>query len=96
VGLDRRALNAFSYSTVGLELVVSILFGLFGGHWLDGKLGTDPVWTFVGLAFGIVAGFRFVYRAAVRMRKDSENDEFREPQADRRARFALDEKDKNG
>jgi F0F1-type ATP synthase assembly protein I len=92
VRLDRQSLQAFSYSTLGLELVLSIVIGLFGGRWLDGKLGTEPVLTFVGLGFGLAAGFRFVYRAATRMRAETEKDGFRAAQTDRTARFALNQK----
>jgi ATP synthase protein I len=32
--------------------------GYFLGHWLDGRFGTDPVFTFILLGIGLVAGFR--------------------------------------
>ncbi len=92
----KGSLSAFSYSTVGLELVVSILVGLFGGRWLDGKFGTDPILTFVGLGFGIATGFRFVYRAAMRMRRETERDGFRASDTDRPARFDVKEKKRDG
>ena len=92
----KASLNAFSYSTVGLELVVSILFGLFGGRWLDGKFATDPVLTFIGLGLGIATGFRFVYRAAVRMRRETDSDGFRPADTDRDARFIDKPKDRDG
>lgn len=90
--LDRKSLRAASYSTVGLELALSIVFGLLGGRWLDGRFGTEPVLTFVGLGFGMAAGFRFVYRAATRMRDEEENDAFRTADVGRSARFALRER----
>lgn len=89
--LDRDSMKAASYSTVGLEFVLSILFGMAGGHWLDGRFGTEPTLTFVGLAFGLAAGFRSVYRAARRMKHDTENDAFRAADVGRPARFALTE-----
>jgi ATP synthase protein I len=35
--------RSLSASTVGLEMAVSVLLGLFAGRWLDGKAGTDAV-----------------------------------------------------
>jgi ATP synthase protein I len=92
VKIDRKSIQATSYSTVGLELALSILFGMFGGRWLDGKLGTDPVLMLVGLGFGVATGFRFVYRAAQRMQKQTEDDAFRSADVGRPARFAMSER----
>lgn len=92
MALDRESLLAASYSTVGLELVVSILVGFFGGRWLDGAFGTEPLLAWLGLACGVVAGFRFVYRAAQRMKRQTENDAFRSADTGRSARFALTER----
>ena len=61
------------FSTVGLELGFSVLIGLFVGQWLD-KLTctnewfvqhfvcTEPWLLLLFLMFGMVAGFRSVYR----------------------------------
>ncbi len=51
------------YATVGLELAASVLIGLFGGQWLDKKLGTHGILTLVGLAYGVAAAVRVVWRA---------------------------------
>ena len=50
------------FSSVGLELGLSVLVGLFVGQWLDRRLGTDPWMLLLFLGFGLVAGFRSVYR----------------------------------
>jgi ATP synthase protein I len=49
---------------LGIELAVSTVIGLFGGRWLDGKLGTEPWLSIVGLILGVVAGFRSLYLTA--------------------------------
>jgi ATP synthase protein I len=75
----RRDLTGLGdYGTVGIELVLSILFGFFAGRWLDGKLGTNGWLTVIGFGFGVAAGFRGLYRAAVRMRKETEAEDERE------------------
>lgn len=49
---------------LGIELAVSTVIGLLGGRWLDGKLGTEPWLSIVGLILGVVAGFRSLYQTA--------------------------------
>jgi F0F1-type ATP synthase assembly protein I len=73
---DLRGLG--DYGTVGLDLVLSILLGFFGGRWLDGKLGTHGWLTALGFLFGVIAGFRSLYRAAVKWRKETEAEDERE------------------
>jgi F0F1-type ATP synthase assembly protein I len=68
------------YGTVGLDIVLSILVGFFAGRWLDGKLGTHGWLSILGFALGTAAGFRSLYRAAVKMRKQAEAEDERERQ----------------
>jgi ATP synthase protein I len=69
------------YGTVGLELVLSILFGFLAGRWIDQKTGAGGWVTILGFGLGLVAGFRSVYRAAIRMRREAEAMDERERQA---------------
>ena len=85
---------AGSYSTVGLEMALSVLFGMLAGQWLDGRYGTSPWLAGIGFLFGVVAGFRFLWRAARRMQKDAERDGFATSRTNRPARFALEEKER--
>ena len=45
------------YGAVGFQLAISVVAGLFLGQWVDGKLGTGPWLTLVGLILGSIAGF---------------------------------------
>lgn len=51
-------------SLVGIEMVISMAIGHHGGGWLDERFGTAPVLARLGFFFGIVAGFRSLYRTA--------------------------------
>jgi len=62
------------YGAVGLELLLSIAVGYYGGRWLDGKCGTKWI-AFVGFVIGCYAGFRALFRVAKTMQKDIERDE---------------------
>ena len=62
-----KLLNDFS--TIGLSLAASIFIGLGIGYLLDQKVfkgKTAPWLTLIFLGFGIVAGFRNLYRLAKR------------------------------
>ena len=64
--------GAGNYATVGIELVLSVLVGLYGGKWLDHRFGTGPWLTLVGFGFGVAAGFRALYRAAQQANREAE------------------------
>jgi ATP synthase protein I len=57
-----------SWSTLGLEIVLSLIFGFFGGRWLDGKLGTDPWLSVVGFLFGCGAATTAILRTLKEMK----------------------------
>ena len=68
---------AARFATAGLELVIAIVVGYFGGRTLDGWLGTAPYLEYAGLFLGIVAGFRNLFqlaRGAQRQAERSSND----------------------
>ena len=69
--------QALSASSVGLELGVSVLLGLLGGMWLDGKVGSEPWFMLLGLVIGFIAGFRGVMRAVERSDKAAKAEEAR-------------------
>ncbi len=54
-----------NYGHIGFTFVIAIFLGLGGGiyldeHFFDGS--TSPWFTFVGLAFGIAAGFNSLFQ----------------------------------
>jgi ATP synthase protein I len=52
-----------------MSVALSIFIGLGIGIWLDKKFDTEPVLLFVGLAFGIAAGFSNILRAGKKGQK---------------------------
>ncbi len=57
------------FASLGMSVALSIFIGLALGLWLDKKFGTDPWLMFIGLAFGIAAGFSNVIRAGKKGKK---------------------------
>jgi len=48
---------------LGTTLAVTVLAGLGGGYWLDGRLGTRPVFLLLGGAFGVGAALYYLFSA---------------------------------
>lgn len=67
---------ALRFIGVGWFIGISILLGVLGGLWLDGKFGTKPILVIVGLILGLVVAFYGVYRMLLplmRSKRDKEN-----------------------
>jgi F0F1-type ATP synthase assembly protein I len=58
--MDKR-LAALGVLGVGFFVAGSIILGVVGGHWLDGKLNSAPLFLIIGLLLGIVVAFYGVY-----------------------------------
>lgn len=57
-GANDSPLNAMArYSGHGLTLAFSVGLFLLAGWWLDGRLGTVPIFTIAGALVGAAAGF---------------------------------------
>jgi len=66
-----------NYGHIGFTFVGAILIGLGGGIYLDQKVfdgRTQPWFTFIGLAFGIAAGYKSLLEILWR-NKDKEKDQ---------------------
>jgi ATP synthase protein I len=50
-------------STMGMSMGISIVFGLAAGYYIDKYLGTKPWFMLLFLIFGIVAGFKNLYKS---------------------------------
>ncbi len=58
-------------SAIGLEMVLAICAGYFGGRWLDARFDTAPVLAYIGLAVGLLAGFKSLWTLARRTNLDT-------------------------
>lgn len=48
------------YLHLGTQMALTISLGVFGGHWLDGRFGTTPVFTISGSLLGVGFGMGIV------------------------------------
>lgn len=76
LGEDRGKLikQIASYSTLGLEMGLSVAVGAGIGYYLDRWLKTEPWFLLIFLFFGAVAGFRSLYRALKRLEREDRED----------------------
>lgn len=66
-GWERALRDAAPYLGMGTSLAVTVLLGLWIGHWLDKKFGTEPLFFLVGAGLGLVAaGLQFYRTVAAR------------------------------
>jgi ATP synthase protein I len=63
-----------TYSTLGLEMGLSVAVGAAMGYYADRWLKTGPWLLFIGICFGAAAGFRSLYRAMKRMERENKED----------------------
>ena len=50
---------------IGWFVAICIVGGVWGGVWLDGKLGSSPLFLLIGLLFGIVIAGVGMYRLLI-------------------------------
>jgi ATP synthase protein I len=58
------------YSTLGIEMGVSLAVGLGIGYFLDSYFHTKPLLTVIFMLLGIVAGLKRLYSIWKKMEKD--------------------------
>jgi ATP synthase protein I len=65
-GFGRYGAYFALFSEIGVVLLVTILAGVLGGYWIDGQIGTLPLFSLGGFALGCVVGATGVYRLIAR------------------------------
>ena len=68
----RGAAYAVLFSEIGISLLVTTLIGVLGGNWVDGQLGTTPVFVLIGFFAGAGTGTLMIYRLVSRFLKTIE------------------------
>ncbi len=61
------------YSSMGLEVGLSVVVGFLIGTWLDEWLETAPWFLIIFGVAGIISGYRSMFRLVKRMHSDSWN-----------------------
>lgn len=61
-GVGKVGGGAGQYAGLGLQFVVAILAFLYLGNWIDGRLGTGPLFLILGVFVGAGTAFYSIYR----------------------------------
>jgi len=71
--LKKGSNNYIKYSSIGMEMIGSVLLGGFGGNWLDKKLEFSfPLFTIVLILLGLAATFTHLIMQLNADRKEEE------------------------
>jgi ATP synthase protein I len=57
------------FSEIGVSLLVTTLAGVLAGYWVDGQLGTLPLFVLLGFFGGAGSGTMMIYRLVSRFLK---------------------------
>ncbi len=49
--------SVFAHVTIGIQLAITILLGVFGGNWLDVRLKTSPLFLAICTTLAMIVGF---------------------------------------
>jgi len=60
------------FTEIGFSLLVLTLIGAFAGRWVDGQLGTNPLFVMIGFFVGAGAGTVIIVRLVSRFLKSFE------------------------
>ncbi len=70
---SRSHLDAHEAAGLGLALAMSIALFALGGNWLDGRLGTSPLFVLLGVFLGFGGGFYRMYARLVLENRDDKH-----------------------
>jgi F0F1-type ATP synthase assembly protein I len=65
-GFSRAVREAAPYLGLGTTLAVTVLAGLGGGYWLDGRLGTRPLFLILGGVLGTGAALYHFFKTVTK------------------------------
>jgi hypothetical protein len=66
-------LSGTAFAGVGLQFAAAIVIFLFAGEWVDGRLGTNGLFTIAGVFVGGGGAFYLMYRKIIAaQRRDDE------------------------
>jgi F0F1-type ATP synthase assembly protein I len=70
----RQAIRMADLSTVGMVFPIALLLGYFAGKFVGGFFGAPETGGWIGGAFGLVAGFYNVYKTALVLQQQDDEE----------------------
>jgi len=75
---SRKGLSGADFAGVGIQFAVAIIVFLFAGQWLDKRVGTNGLFTIVGVFVGGGAAFYNMYRKITAAQRRDDNERLRD------------------
>ena len=66
--------DASEFAGLGITMGLAIALFAVAGNWLDGRLGTQPLFVLLGVFLGFGAGFYSMYSRLVLRRRENDAD----------------------
>jgi len=66
--------SLMSYSSLGIEMGLSVAIGIAIGYFLDRFFKTSPYLTIIFMIFGVAAAMKTIFQLLKKVQKDNERD----------------------
>jgi F0F1-type ATP synthase assembly protein I len=70
----QKGVSGADFAGLGLQFAFAIVAFLFAGQWLDRRLGTDALFTIVGVFVGAGGAFYSIYRKVIALQKKDDEE----------------------
>ncbi len=71
---SKKGLSGADFAGVGFQFALAIIVFLFAGQWVDKRLGTNGLFTIIGVFVGAGAAFYSMYRKISAAQKQDDED----------------------
>lgn len=63
--------NLIFVSQIGISMAMPIFLGVYGGNWIDQRVGTKGIFLLIGVLLGTGTSFMNLYKIAISKSKDN-------------------------